>query len=315
MRARRTVLAAAVAPLTVVGCVGDDDAAPDESYVITGGGTTGVYYNYAKSLAAAMSDQLDLAVTVLESNGSVENLWRLASGGALLGFSQGDTAVDAVAGREPFDEPVPIEAVARVYDEFVHVVVPADSDIDELEDLRGRRVSLGAHASGTEIIAERLLTAAQVSVGELDNAELGIDGSIDALRDREIEAFVWVGGLHTPGVSDLADDMPIRLVPVDAQVDKVNAEHDGVYRHAMVPKGVYQLTQSVATMAVPNYLVTLADAPDDLVYDTVRVLFGERLSIAQQVPSAALLDRRQAIFTEPMDLHEGATRYYRETKP
>ncbi|WP_166350552.1 TAXI family TRAP transporter solute-binding subunit [Phytoactinopolyspora limicola] len=307
-------LTAALFTLLAIAACSRGAAEPDEQYVIAGGGTTGVYYNYGHHLAAAMSERLELSVLVAETNGSVDNIERVVSGAAVLGFTQGDTAVDAVIGRAPFAEPLPLEAVARVYDDFVHVVVPADSSITELQDLRGHRVSLGASGSGTEIIAQRLLYAAGVETDELDNAALGIDGSIDAFRQGELDAFFWVGGLPTPGMSSLGASKAIRLVPVDQYVDPVNAAHGGVYRHAVVPKGMYGIPDSVSAMAVPNYLVTSADVPEDLVNDAVRVLFEERSSITRHVEAAGLLDRRRAIFTEPVRLHDGALRYYRENK-
>ncbi|AYY13261.1 TAXI family TRAP transporter solute-binding subunit [Actinobacteria bacterium YIM 96077] len=302
-------------PIALIAACTGDDPGSGERHVITGGGTTGVYYNYGRYLAGAMSDELDLSVVVEESDGSVENLERVASGEALLGFTQGDTAVDAVAGRPPFDEPMPIEAVARVYDEFVHVVVPGDAAVDELADLRDLRVSLGAPGSGTDVIARRLLRVADIDPDELDNAALGIDASIEAFSRGEIDAFVWVGGLPTPGMTTLADEMPVRLVPVEEHVDDVNARYDGVYRHAVVPQGTYGISGSVATMAVPNYLVTAEETAPQLAYDAVRVLFDQRLQIARHVRAAGRLDQRRAIFTEPVDLHDGAVRYYRETKP
>jgi TRAP transporter TAXI family solute receptor len=317
-KARRTSAVAvslASVLLAVAACTGTGSpTAGDERHVIAGGGTTGVYYNYGKYLAASMSNELGLTVVVAESNGSVENLEAVAAGRALLGFAQGDTADDAVSGRAPFDEPLPVRAVARVYDEFVHVVVPADSAIEDLEDLRGRRVSLGAPGSGTEIISQRILAAADLDLAELSNASLGIDASIEALLTGDLDAFIWVGGLPTPGMSSLESQMAIRLLPVEDQVDQINADYGGVYRHAVVPKGMYGIPESVPAMAVPNYLVVSADTPDELVYDALTVLFGERLSIARHVPAAGLLDRRRAIFTEPVELHEAAARYYRDTK-
>lgn len=314
-RALWRVVALSVAALAIFACTGEQDPDDGPTHLISGGGTTGVYFSYGRYLAAALSERLDLTVTVTQSNGSVENVRRVASGDALLGFAQGDTALDAVGGRPPFRESLPLAAVARVYDEFVHVVVPEDSTIETIEDLRGQRVSLGAPSSGTEVIAHRVLRAAKVRPSEYSNGGMGIDASIEALRQDKIDAFFWVGGLPTPGVSALAADTPIRLIPLEAYVDQVNQAHGGAYRHAVIPRGVYGIGSAVPTLAVPNYLVTSASAPEDLVYDIVRILFEDRLEIARHVPAAALLDRRRVIFTEPVELHPGAVRYFREAKP
>jgi uncharacterized protein len=313
---RRTVqvLALAVGGMVLGNCSDASSVGVDEPLVIAGGGTTGVYYNYGANLSAALGSELNLDAEVHESGGSVDNLLRIATGEALLAFTQADTAADAVAGRFPFAEPIEVRSVARVYDEFVHLVVAADSDVEHIRDLAERRVSLGALDSGTELIARRLLAAAGMTDADVDNVSVGIDGSIDAMLHGDIEAFFWVGGLPTPGMVELSGQKRVKLVDLQDLVDSVSAEHGGGYRHATVPQGTYGLTESVRTMAVPNYLVTRADAPAELIEDVTRVLYESRVTIAREVQQAALLDRRRAIFTEPVDLHPGALVYYRETK-
>lgn len=299
------------------GCVGGAPSAGSgmtEPVVIAGGGTSGIYYGYGGELAAVLSSRFDVDAEVLETGGSIENLRLLTTGRAQVAFSAADAAADAVAGQDPFDDAMPVQAIARVYDDFVHLVVPADSSIRSIEDLRGRDVSLGAFGSGTELIAARLFRAAGIDPDELTNVELGIDQSIEAMLAGEIDAFFWSGGLPTPGVKELAAELPIRLIDLWGLVETVRATHGGGYRHGVVPQGTYGLDDDVATMAVPNVLMVHADAADELVYDLVDVLFDERAKIALQAPAAALLDRPRAIHTEPVDLHPGAVQYYRDTK-
>ena len=209
---------------------------------------------------------------------------------------------------------LPIVAVARLYDEYVHIVVRAGSDVQSIPDLAGRAVSLGAQGSGVEVVSHRILAAAGVDPATLRNPQLGLEESIAALQKGEIDGFFWVGGLPTPGIARLAAGTPIRLLSIPPTVvDAVNSSHAGAYRQADLPIGIYGITASTVTMTVPNYLVSRADAPEALIHDVTRVLFDARASIAQHVPAAALLDRRQAIFTDPIVLHPGAIRYYRET--
>lgn len=323
MTPRRIVRALVVATASLVamsGCLGGDGgrdeftAAGLDSVVISGGGMTGIYFSYGGELSEVLSQRYGVRARVLETGGSIENLRNLADGTAQLAFSAADAAADATAGREPFSEAIPVQAVARVYDDFVHLVVPASSDIEAIEDLRGRTVSLGAEGSGTELIARRLLAAAGVATEEIAAVSFGIDESIDAMKGGRIEAFFWSGGLPTPGVQELAADLPIRLIPLRDVVEAVRSEYGSGYRHGVVPEGTYGLGGDVATMAVPNFLMVRADLTDEVTYEIVDTLFEERAAIARQVPAAALLDRSRAIFTEPVDLHPGALRYYRDTK-
>jgi hypothetical protein len=304
----------------MAGCLGGDGGRDDfsaaglDSVVISGGGMTGIYFSYGGELGEVLAERYGVAAKVLETGGSIDNLRNLADGTAQLAFSTADAAADATAGREPFNEEIPVQAVARVYDDFVHLVVPASSDIESIADLRGRTVSLGAEGSGTEIIAGRVLAAAGVATDEIANVCLGIDESIDAMTSGDIDAFFWSGGLPTPGVQELAADLPIRLIPLRDVVEAVRSEYGSGYRHGVVPEGTYGLDKDVATMAVPNFLMVRSDLADEVAYEIVDTLFDERALIARQVPAAALLDRSRAIFTEPVDLHPGALRYYRDTK-
>ncbi|MFS0854449.1 TAXI family TRAP transporter solute-binding subunit [Microbacterium sp. 179-I 3D4 NHS] len=283
--------------------------------MIAGGTTTGVYHDYGAHLAEELSVALGVPAAVEETEGSVDNLRRVGAGEALLGFAQGDAAADAVAGRGAFDEPLPIRAAARLYDEYVHVVVRADSDVDQITDLVGRDVSLGAENSGVAVIATRILDAAGVDPASVRNARLDLRESIDAMEQGDIDGFFWVGGLPTPGIENLSGALPLRLLPIEQDwVNTVNARYSDAYRPSDFPAGVYGVDRSVPTMAVPNYLVVAADTPDAVVHDVLDVLFAARSRVAREVPAAALLNRRQAIFTEPVELHPGAVRYYRDER-
>ncbi|WP_449408582.1 TAXI family TRAP transporter solute-binding subunit [Microbacterium maritypicum] len=311
----RRVLAAALVLVAVAfatGCgarSGEWEAGP---VAIAGGGADGVYFAYGTRLAEELSTRYDLEVDAEQTAGSVDNLLRVTSGEALLGFAQGDAAADAVAGVGAFAEPLPVQAVARLYDEYLHVVVREDSDIDELADLAGRAVSLGAENSGVNVIASRVLDAADVDVASIDDPQLALADSIQALQDSRIDGFFWVGGIPTPGIADLARSTPVRLLPIEqGWVADVNERYSHAYRQADLPVGLYGIEESEPTLAVPNYLVTAADTPDGVVRDVLVGLFDARTSIAHDVPVASFLDRTQAIFTGPVPLHPGAVEYFR----
>lgn len=317
--ARWRRIAAAVAVLVIAGassaCSTRSDEWGDSQYAIAGGGSNGVYYAYGAEVARALSGSLGVRVEVAETAGSVDNLLRVSSGQALLGFAQGDAAADAVAGAGAFDEALPVRAVARLYDEYLHVVVRADSDIADLGDLAGKTVSLGAENSGVNVIAARALHAAEVDIASIADPQLDLSASISALEGSGIDGFFWVGGIPTPGIAELATTTPVRLVPVEQTwVTAINTRYSDAYRPSDFPVGLYGLDESVPTMAVPNYLVTSSDTPDGIVRDVLTSLFDGRTDVAQRVPVASLLDRRQAIFTGPVDLHPGAIEYYRDQR-
>jgi TRAP transporter TAXI family solute receptor len=315
----RRRLLAGITALAMLGalsaCSARSNEWSDTEYAIAAGGSTGVYYAYGTQVAETLSASLDVDIAALETAGSVDNLLRVSSGDALLGFAQGDAASDAVLGVGAFSEPLSVQAVARLYDEYVHIVVRADSDIDNVRELAAKKVSLGAENSGVHVIAERVLAAAQVDVGSIQDPKLDLSASIRAMESGDIDGFFWVGGIPTPGIAELAEGLPVRLLPIQPNwVSDVNEQYSHSYRASEFPVGLYGLEQSESTMALPNYLVTSSRTPDGVVRDLLEKLFDYRTVIAETVPAAALLDRRQAIFTGPMELHPGAIEYYRDQR-
>src|SRR5947207_3644514 len=180
--------------------------------VIASGGTKGVYYQYGQAFAAAAGGRLG-TMQLRPTTGSVENLQLLAQGQATFAFVAADAALDAYLGTSPFSSAVPVTAVARLYDDYIHLVVRADSPVHGLAQLRGLRVSVGPPGSGTVLIADRVLAASGLDPQrDIVRAGLSINDSVPALAGRGIDAFFWSGGLPTSGVSELASSTPLRLV-------------------------------------------------------------------------------------------------------
>jgi TRAP transporter TAXI family solute receptor len=289
---------------------------PPGAVELATGSTQGVYYRYGTALADAVAADLPgVRVRIRSTDGSVENLRRVAAGQSTFAFAAADAAADAVTGRGSFRTRLPVRAVARVYDEYIHLVVRADSPLRSARDLRGRRVSVGQVGSGTGVVASRLLTVLGLDPGrDLTTAHLGIDASVTALRDGDLDAFFWQGGIPTAGVVALAGGTPIRLLPLGDQAAALR-RYSPEYRAAAIPAGTYPGVPPVLTLALPSYIVTRADADPDLVYQLTRELFASRDRIARTLPLAGVLDARAAIETFPAELHPGALRYYRDRKP
>lgn len=317
MAAALASVLAAVLAIALAACGGPDRSARG-AVVIATGGTQGVYYSYGVGVA----EQIERtgaapSATAVTTEGSLENIQLVASGRADFGFCAADAAADAATGRSSFaGDPQPIRAVARLYDDYVHVVVPAESPLQQPSDLRGQRVGIGGAGSGTALIATRILYAAGLVPGaDVAIEPLGLDDSISALRRGDIDAFFWSGGLPTAGISDLAASTPLRLLSLTSVVDALRRIYGSTYRVARVPAGTYPGVEPVTALAVANYLITGADADEGLVAEVTQLLQERRDDIAARAPIAATFDLRSAIFTSPVELHPGATRYFRSVKP
>jgi TRAP transporter TAXI family solute receptor len=312
---RRSVLRALGALGLVAALPACSSPFPGVRLTLATGFSQGVYYNLGNALADVWQMQLELDArpTVLSTAGSVDNLDRLATRTADVVFSQVDTAADLLL-RTPADDPRAPRALARIYDDVVHVVVPASSQAGTIPDLRGTRVSVGAPDSGVRVIAERLLAVAGLSPAtDLQAQQLGLNESVEALASGEIDAFFWVGGLPTRGVTALSETLPIRLLNLEDLITPVRARYP-VYAAGTVPAQTYGIPDPITTLLVRNFLVVRAEMPDDVANALVDGLFAAQEQLAAVSPAALTIDLRAAIGTQPVPLHPGAERFFRGEK-
>ncbi|MBD0843899.1 TAXI family TRAP transporter solute-binding subunit [Streptomyces sp. TRM68416] len=296
------------------------EAPPRGTIVFSTGTRAGVYHEYGDRLRAELArDMPDLKVELKTSAGSQENVRRVATGQADLTIA----AADAVETYEIDDGPGAdrLRGVARLYDDYVQLVVPPDSDIESVADLRGKRVAIGLPHSGVRLIANRVLEAAGIDpVKDITARSDGIDTGPRALGNG-LDAFFWSGGLPTRGLREIAETSDFRFVPIDAElVAKVHAQGGATryYRATNMPESAYRTIQdgsTVATLAVSNLLVTRKDLDPRLTEWLTRTVLDSRDGIGAHVHSAQLVDVRTAIYTDPLPLHQGARRYYRSVKP
>ncbi|MCQ4082940.1 TAXI family TRAP transporter solute-binding subunit [Streptomyces sp. RB6PN25] len=290
---------------------------PHRPITIATGVPTGVYQTYGQLLRGDLERDLPgVRVQLLPSQGSVQNLQYLTSGRADFTFAQADAVADyGGPGRSG------LRAVARLYDDYMQLVVPAGSRIGSARDLRGLRVGVGQPGSGVNLIARRLLRAAGLDPGkDLTAVPAGIDTAPGLLESGRLDAFFWSGGLPTVAVQDLAKRFPIKLVPLGDLIEPLQklGAAAAYYRSAVMPADAYPLVQkgrAVPTIAVANLLVTTDRADAGLVERVTRTVIDSRDAIGAVVHSAQQVDLRTAIFTDPLPLHEGARRYYLSVKP
>ncbi|MDB1088979.1 TAXI family TRAP transporter solute-binding subunit [Streptomyces sp. ACA25] len=312
----RRVLAALGAALLLgqSACTEGPAPAPAELRIATGG-PGGVYYEYGQGIAEAVRTHLPgLEPEVLATAASLDNVRMILGGEAEVAFSLADSVALAVAGEPPFEEPQPVRTLARLYDNYVHLVVASDSDINSLADLRGHPVSTGAEGSGTELIVDRLLELAGIDPGtDLARQRLNIDGSASALASGELSAFFFSSGLPAGAIHALADAGRIRLIDLSREVTPMRERYGELYTERSIPQSVYGLP-ATGTIGVPNYLVVGADLDDDLARALTGLLFTARDELAEAHPEARRLNLRAAYSTYPAELHPGAVQYYRETR-
>ena len=317
MWSRRTVLRSigAAVLLPLAGCFGESwNSFSGTRLRLATGNPGGVFARYGDALGDVLVDRLGVDVQISKTDASVANLRLVASGDADVAMTLGDTAADALQGRGVYESPLDVVALARTYDSFVHLVVRAESSIRTVADLRGKRIGVGRHDSGTRLVAARILGVNGIPLSAVDLSTRRLEDDTESLVADDIDAFFFVSGLPNGAISKLSSRIPIRLIGLETTVSAMIREYASEYVAGPIPASTYGLTEATETVSVKNYIVADPDMDDDLAYAITRVLFEAQEQIDARAEGVGQPNLSAGIFTSPLDLHPGALRYFREQR-
>jgi uncharacterized protein len=240
------------------------------------GGTSGVYYPLGVAIGKIYSDKLpDVRTQVQATKASVENLILLQQGRGEIAFAMGDSLKAAWDGDEEAgfkSRQDRLRILGAIYPNYIQIVATADSNIKTLADLRGKRLSVGAPKSGTELNSRAILAAAGLSYKDIGKVEyLPFAESVELMKNRQLDATLQSAGLGVASLKDLSASIDIHLVPVPREVvDRIGPP----FVSMKIPANTYTgQDKDVPTAAVANYLVTSSAVSDDLAYQMTRLIF------------------------------------------
>ena len=290
--------------------------AQQKTIAIGTGGTGGVYYPLGGGMANLISKNLGIQATAEVTGGSVDNLKLIGSGQSELALSMADAALDAVNGVDKFKgNKVPVRTLMVLYPNRMHVVSIEGTGITKMSDLKGKRVSTGSPGSATEVMAFRVIEAAGLDKDkDMKRERLGVAESVNALKDKKIDAFFWVGGLPTAAVTDLGatPGVKIKLVDHSDVVDKMNAKHGKLYVTDVIPAKTYpgqDTDNKIAT--VQNILITSDKMSNDDAYKIVQLIFDKKQDLVAVHKEAQNIDYKyQRTDNSPVPWHPGAVKYF-----
>lgn len=283
---------------------------------IATGGTGGVYYPYGGGLAELINNHIEGRSAVAEVTGaSVENMGLIHRGDSDLAIALADTVYQGYTGTGAFEgrQVAGARALASIYPNAVQIVTLADSGISSLSDLRGKRVSVGAPGSGTEINANTLLETNGITYDDITVQRLNFNETADALRDGDIDAGFWSVGPPTSSILNLAATRDIRLIGLTDEEIANAREAEPVFARYTLRAGIYDgVEEPVPTISIPNVLVVNADLDEELAYEITKVLFeftDELIAIHLAANDTTV---EFSIESTPVPFHPGAIRYYEE---
>ncbi|WP_311063321.1 TAXI family TRAP transporter solute-binding subunit [Halomonas sp. DWK9] len=283
---------------------------------IATGGTGGVYYPIGGGFAEMINNHIEGAQATAEVTGaSVENMGLIMRGDADLALVLADTAYQAYTGTGDFDgrQIENTRALASVYPNAVQLVTLAESDIQSIADLAGKRVSVGAPGSGTELNARALLEANGVSYEDFTPQRLNFNETADAIRDGDIDAGFWSVGPPTSSILNLAATRDIRLIGLSDEEIANAQEVEAVFAPYELAAGMYDgMDEAVQTIGIPNVLVVNADMDEELAYQLTQLLFENTDELIAVHPAANDTTVDFTMNSTPVPLHPGAVRYFEE---
>jgi uncharacterized protein len=305
-----------IAAAIVMAAVWPAPSARAEQFInVLTGGTSGVYYPLGVAIGKIYSDKLpDVKTQVQATKASVENLILLQQGRGEIAFAMGDSLKAAWDGDEEagfkgrLDR---LRVIGAIYPNYIQIVATADSNIKTLADLKGKRLSVGAPKSGTELNSRAILAAAGLSYRDIGKVEfLPFAESVELMKDRQLDATLQSAGLGVASLKDLSASTDIRLVSVPKEVvDKIGPP----FVPAKIPANTYTgQDKDVPTAAVANYLVTSSAVSDDLAYQMTRLIFENLPELANAHAAGKEIRLEAAATGNLIPLHPGALKYYEE---
>jgi TRAP transporter TAXI family solute receptor len=294
-------------------------AAQAQNLSIATGGTGGVYYPLGGGMAAVLSKYVPgMQATAEVTGGSVANLQLIGTGKPYIALTQADAAIDAVKGEDKFTgKPIPVRTLVVLYPNRMHVVSVEGTGVAKMADLKGKRVSTGSGGSATEVFAFRVIEAAGLDRDkDMKRERLGVAESVNALKDRKIDAFFWVGGLPTAAVTDLANSpgVKIRMIDIADLVPAMTRKHGNIYIRDVIPKAVYKGMEADNQAAtVTNLLVVHQSMDDKTAYSITKAMFDHRDELIRVHKEAENIKfENQKTEASSIPWHPGAVKYFAE---
>lgn len=204
-----------------------------------------------------------------------------------------------------------LRAVGVMFSIAVQVAVPASSGIDRIEQLRGRRVDVGAPGGAVERAARIIFESHGVGFDAM-SPEFGVGATLERFKSGDLDGRVFYSAFKHPIIADISREVDVRVLPIDRRALGAIQERHHFLKSTTIPAGTYpHQTADVQTVGMDVLLLCRRDLPDALVYDLTRALFDSVPTLVQAHEAASAIDVERGP-TASIPLHPGAARYYRE---
>ncbi|MDR1873935.1 MAG: TAXI family TRAP transporter solute-binding subunit [Synergistaceae bacterium] len=283
---------------------------------IGSGGVGGTYYPLGSVMAEVFNNAgIDVRATSRSTAASKENCRLVASGRAQIGMSMGSTLWQAYNGVEAFEQDgkLPLRTLMNMYPAPHHLVTTTRTGITKFEDIRGKRVSLGAPGGGDQVLTLMILKAAGMDPDkDLQKQQLTQPEGVTALKDGNLDAVFWNSDAPGSAVLVVVAGHDVVLIPLPEDVVKKVVEDNPFLFSYTMKAGMYPKQDAdVLTIADGNYLVVHENMDEKLAHDLVKTMIDNREAFMK-------VTRQASHFTPPeagvgiIPFASGAVRYFKE---
>ena len=284
-----------------------------ENYTIGTGSQSGTYYPFGGTLAKIWNENIPgFAMRAEVTAASVENIIKVSSEKQLVGIAMGNVVQKAHQGEQPFPRQMPANVLFALYPNVVQFIVPADSDVQSVTQLKGKKVSLGAPGSGTRVSAQTILTALGINEDDIEAQSLNYTATTSAIANNQIDAGVIVGSLGVGAITELALTRDIRILSFcDEEIAKIS-EQTPAYQKLEAPADSYNNVPAFNAPAVWNVLVASEKMSDEMAYNLTKTAFENIDKVRQAVGVARFTTVENMNKLSGVPLHPGAQKYFDE---
>jgi TRAP transporter TAXI family solute receptor len=281
---------------------------------IATGGTSGTYYPIGGAIAQAVSKGTNIQATAETSNASVANVNLVATKDIEVAFVQNDITFWAYTGKVMFKSPLRnLRAIAALYPEHVQVITAKNSNIATMDDLKGKRVGVGAPGSGVEGDVRAILQVAGLKYSDMRTDFLDFGATTSRFKDNQIDAGFVVAGFPTASVMDLATTKDISLIDFTPDFMEKLTKEFPYFINSKIPANTYRgVDKDITTPAVMAILVTHDEIPDDVIYEFTKAMFTNIADIHAAHAKSKEITLKTALDGLTVPLHPGAAKFYKE---
>lgn len=310
--------------LTVIGCTSNEgektsdseNGVDDQFITILTGGSSGPYFALGGALSNLINQNLDYANSSVESTGaSAVNSTKIGNDEAKLAFAMNNVVSFAYEGTESFEDKKQfsnLRGITSLYPNYVQVITTKDTGLTQIEDLKGKRVGVGAPGSGTEVDARNILATHDITYEDLKEDYLPYSESVEQLKNGTIDAAFLTSGLPNSTIMDLATTHDVQIITIRPEMAEKLKERVAFYSSEVIPAGTYDNEKDIYTAAVKTILITNDNLSEQVAYDVTKTLY-ENLDTMRGTHSAANhIDIEKYNEGMPIPLHPGAKRFYKE---